>query len=48
MAKESKKSKIKTPTLEFLILTERLNEAAKLKASGKYRDRDFDKLIDAL
>jgi hypothetical protein len=46
MAKESKKSKIKTPTPEFLILIERLKEAANLKASGKYRDRDFDKLID--
>jgi hypothetical protein len=48
MIKESKKSKIKTPTPEFLILSERLHEATKLKASGKYRDRDFDKLIDAL
>jgi hypothetical protein len=48
MAKESKKSKIKTPTLEFLILSERLKDAAKLKASGEYPDRDFDKLIDAL
>ena len=44
----SKKSKIKTPTPEFLILSERLKEAAKLKASGEYRDLDFDKLVDAL
>jgi hypothetical protein len=48
MDKENKKSKIKTTTPEFLILSERLKDAAKLKASGKYRDRDFDKLIDAL
>ena len=46
--KKSKKSKIKNPTPEFLILSERLKEAAKLKASGKYLDRNFDKLIDAL
>ncbi len=46
--KQSKKSKIKTPTPEFLILSERLKEAAKLKASGEYRDLDFDKLVDAL
>jgi hypothetical protein len=31
MTNESKKSKIKTPTPEFLILSERLKEAAKLK-----------------
>jgi hypothetical protein len=48
MVKDSKKSKIKTPTPEFLILSERLKEAARLQVSGKYRDRDFDKLIDAL
>ncbi len=48
MDKASKNSKIKTPTPEFLILIERVKEAAKVKASGKYRDRDFDKLIDSL
>lgn len=46
--KHKKKSKIKSPSPEFLILSERLKEAAKLKASGKYLDRDFDKLVDAL
>jgi hypothetical protein len=48
MTKESKKLKIKTPTPEFLILSERLKEAAKLKASGRYLDRNFNKLIDEL
>ena len=48
MVKESNKSKIKSHTQEFLILSERLKEATKLKATGKYRDRDFDKLVDAL
>lgn len=48
MAKERTKSKNKTHTPEFLILSERLKEAAKLKASGKYRDRNFDKLVDEL
>jgi hypothetical protein len=48
MIKQRKKLKIKTPTPEFLILNERLKEAAKLKASEKYRDRDFDKLVDDL
>jgi len=48
MAKERMKSKTKTPTPEFKILKERLKEAAKLKASGKYHDMDFDKLVDAL
>lgn len=48
MPKESKKSKIKTATPEFLILIERLKEAAKLKASGKYLDRNFNKLVDEL
>jgi hypothetical protein len=48
MAKESKKSKIKTRTPEFLILSERLKEVAKLKANGKYHDKNFDKSIDEL
>ena len=48
MAKESEKLKIKTATIEFLILIERLKQAAKLKASGGYKDRDFDKLVDEL
>lgn len=48
MAKGSKKSKTKTPTSEFLILSERLKQAAKLKASGWHKDRNFDKLIDEL
>jgi hypothetical protein len=48
ITKESKKSKIKKNTPEFLILMERLKEAAKRKASGKYCDRDFDKLVDEL
>lgn len=48
MAKESAKSENKTHTPEFLILSERLKEAVKLKASGKYRDRNFDKLVDKL
>lgn len=48
MIRQKKKSKIKTTTPEFLILSERLKEAARLKASGKYRDRDFDKLVDTL
>lgn len=43
MAKESKKSQTKTPTTEFLILSERLKQAAKLKASGLHQDRNFDK-----
>jgi hypothetical protein len=48
MVNENKKSKIKPPTPEFLILSERLKEATKLKASGKYHVRDFDKLVDGL
>ena len=36
------------PKTEFIILIERLKEAAKLKASSRYHDRDFDKLVDAL
>jgi len=48
MAKEKKKTKTKAPTPEFKILVERLKEAARLKASGNYHDRDFDKLVDAL
>lgn len=48
MIKQRKKSKIKSPSPEFLILSERLKEATKLKASGMYLDRNFDKLIDAL
>ncbi len=46
--KERKQTKTKTSIPEFKILMERLKEAAKLKASGNYRDRDFDKLVDAL
>jgi len=41
MVSERKKIKKKSPTPEFLILSERLKEAAKLKASGNYRDRDL-------
>ncbi len=48
MIKKKERSKIKNPTLEFLILSERLKEATKLKASEKYRDRDFDKLVEDL
>lgn len=48
MEKIRKKDKTKNPTREFLILIERLKEVAKLKASGKHHDRDFDKLVDAL
>jgi hypothetical protein len=48
MAKRIKKTKAKAPTPEFKILKQSLEEAAKLKASGNYRDLDFDKLVDAL
>jgi len=48
MAKKMKKTKAKAPTPEFKILKKRLEEAAKLKANGNYRDLDFDKLVDAL
>ncbi len=43
---QKKEKKKKLP--EFKILNQRLREATKLKASGKYHDRDFDKLVDAL
>ena len=48
MAKKMKRTKTKAPTPEFKILKKRLEEATKLKASGNYRYRDFDKLVDAL
>jgi hypothetical protein len=42
----SKKKRINTS--EFKVLSERLKEARKFKASGKYQELDFDKLIDGL
>lgn len=42
----NKKKKIKSP--EFKILKKRLKEAFKLKAGGKYQERDFDMLIGTL
>lgn len=42
----NKKKKINTS--EFKVLSERLKEAKKLKANGKYHELDFDKLIDGL
>jgi len=36
------------PTPEFKILRQRLKEAVKLKSAGKYKNSDFDKLVNEL